>query len=208
MADECPTGRYLSEIVTASGLTPKHPLEDPGSSLGVPHSLWDWSGSEHDYAEWDALAITLIGRLERAWLLLKAWPGTERISVEDYDALVVKLNDVRERYWRMRSAWSSAASAGGSSGWVWGGPIAMPDVAWDASDDVSKMVGIIVDAQCLRQRIDDTLASSGGKPERPGDTGHKAASEGMGIIGTAATVAVGLLVIGGGVYLAKRIGRA
>ncbi len=77
MAD-CPSGRYLDEIVTAGGLTPKHPLETPETTLGVPHSILDWSGSENDYEQWDSLAVPLIGRLELSWMRLKTWPSTER----------------------------------------------------------------------------------------------------------------------------------
>lgn len=196
----------MSEIVTATGLTPKHPLEDSDSTLGIPNSLLDWSGSENDYASWDSLAIALIGRLERAWVLLKAWPSIEHMPVVDYNNLVERLNDVRTRYFKLRRPWTAGSTEFAQSiGFTWGD--SLPGFAWDSSEEVTHLVSIIVDSQCLRQRIDETLAAAGGKPETPGDTGHKPNAEGLGLIGTVGVLALGATVITGATLLARKYGR-
>lgn len=142
---ECPSGRYASEIVTAGGLTLAKPTGDD--------SLLDWSGSEWDFAEWNALAVTLIGRLEGAWTRLKGWPATGRMPVAEYNALAEDLNDVRTRYARVRKPWTSDASAWGTLANAWG--VVTPDFAFDATSEVATLTGIITDAQCLRERVED-----------------------------------------------------
>jgi len=202
---ECPSGRYADEIVTVSGLTPKHPLEDHDSTLGIPASLLDWSGSEMDYAQWDALAVALVGRLERAWMMLKSWPSTERMPASEYNALVERITKIRDGYSRLRKPWVNESSAVGTFGWSWG--ITLPNLAWDASEEIGRMVQLIIDAQCLRQRVDEIYDASGGNPDAPGNTGHKPAREGVGILGTILAVGVGAGVVTGAVILARRIGR-
>lgn len=204
MADaKCPSGDYLKEIVTVGGLTPAHPLEDPGSTLGAPHSLLDWSGSEIDYADWDALAIALIGRLEKSWMKFKAWPSTARMSMEEYRPLETAMNEIRDRYARMRKPWTTDASAFGTLGWSWG--VTQPAVSWDASDEIATMVHIIIDAQCLRQRLDEMLAKSGGSPDLPGDTAHKPAPEGMSMLGTAALIASAIGIVVGVPLIIRKV---
>ena len=170
MAD-CPTGRYLTEIVTAGGLTLDHPTEDTTTTLGVPHSIVDWSGSEWDYAEWDALALISRGRLEKAWKDLKEWPGIEKMPAAEYNALAEALTIVRQRYFDLRSPWTNNSDKIGGIGWTWG--FDNPTITWDAAPEIGVMTGLIVDMQCLRQRIDETLGAYGGAPDTPGDTGHK-----------------------------------
>jgi hypothetical protein len=199
---ECPSGRYLSEIVTAGGLTPAHPLETPESTLGVNHSLLDWSGSENDYAQWSALAGTLLGRLELAWTEFKAWPTTARMSMEEYRPLETEMNGLRDRWSRMRIPWTTDASAFGTLGWSWG--ITLPEVSWDSSDEVAQLVQIIVDAQCLRQRLNERLAADGGNPTLPGDTAHTPSSGGLGILGTIALVAAAGGIVYGGITLVRK----
>lgn len=197
----CPSGKYLDEIVTVNGLTLERPTEDEGSgTLG----LLDWSGSEFKFAEWDMLAQTLIGRLEQAWMEFKVWPGTARMPVPEYNTLVDELNGIRERYARIRKPWSTTASAFDTTGWYWGIPI--PEVAWDASEEIANVVGLISDAQCLRQRLHELLASSGGNPTLPGDTAHKPAK--LGILGTIALVTVSAVGVAGTIWLTKRLAKS
>lgn len=200
---ECPSGRYLDELVTASGLTVKSPTT---SSEAV---LWDWSGSESDYADWDSLANTLLARLERTWLQFKAWPGTSTMSTDAWNALVEQLNSVRQRYAKLRKPWTSSASAWGTTEWTWG--IAVPDVAWDATSDITALVGLLVDAQCLRQRLDETLTSLGGTPDLPSDTGHVAptpvAPGSMGVLAKLGLAVGGIAVITGAIALARKVGK-
>ncbi len=199
---ECPTGRYLDEIVTASGLTLAHPTEDPGSTIGVPHSLLDWSGSEFDYGEWDALGVGLIGRLEKSWVQYKSWPGTKQASVAEYNAFVETLNSVRKRYFDMRRPWTNNSDKVGGIGWTWG--MEIPGYAWDAAEEIGTMTAIIVDAQCLRQRLDEALAAAGGNPDTPGDTGHKPMPEGS-MLGKAVFAVGAIAVVGGGIWVMRKV---
>ena len=200
MAEECPSGKYAAELVTASGLSIAHPTEDPGSTLGAPHSLIDWSGSEGDFAEWHALAEALMGRLERAWVLYKTWPGTQHVDVGTYNAFVEKLNDARTRYAAIRLPWRSAGSAA-DKGWTW---YVGPDFAWDATDDIAKTTQLLIDVQCLRQRLDDALAAMGGSPERPG-AGHKPTPEGLSLLGTIALGVGATALIVGTYSIARKV---
>lgn len=200
---ECPSGKYLEEIVTVNGLTIERPTEDEGSNtLG----LLDWSGSESKFAEWDALAQTLIGRLEQAWMEFKVWPATARMPVAEYNALVDELNSIRERYSRVRKPWSTDSSAYGTTGWYWGIPL--PNIAWDASEEIASVVGLIIDAQCLRQRLHELLAGSGGNPTLPGSTAHKAAGDGLGILGTAALVVVSAASVWGAIWVTRKLAKS
>lgn len=193
MANDCPSGCYLAELVTASGLTVQHPLEDPGSTLGVPHSLIDWSGSEVDFAEWDALAVGLLGRLEKSWLLFKSWPAVQRMAAADYNIFAVPLDSVRKRYSELRKPWRGyGSSADPYYAWGYGGP----DAAIDATDDIAKLTQILVDAQCLRQRLDEKLADLGGKPDGCAPA-HAPQAPGMSILGTIGLVAAGLTIVVG-----------
>ncbi len=190
---ECPTGRYASEIVTASGLTLKNPTAVSGSVL-------DWSGSEQDFEAWDALAIVLIGRLELAWRELKSCPGAASMDVARYNGLVERLNTVREAYAAIRKPWHSEFSAKGTTGWTWG--VSTPDFAFDASGDIGKTTGVIVDAQCLRQRIDEAIVELGCTPNMPGDTGHAPA---LGILGTIALGLGAVAIVGGTLLVARKV---
>ena len=186
---ECPSGRYLDEIRTASGLTVKKPLTS-SSEL-----LWDWSGSEQDFSDWDALALQLFARLEHAWLLYKTFPGTQSVSADRYNGYVEALNGVRQRYAEVRKPWTSEASAVGTTGWAWG--ITLPDVKFDATEDITALVSIIVDAQCLRQRLDEDLKAMGGRPDAPADTGFDKPQK-LPLLGAVAYVGVaGLLLYAG-----------
>lgn len=202
---ECPSGKYLSEIVTASGLTPAHPLEDADSTLLVPHSLMDWSGSEFDYQEWHSLSSAFVGRLEQAWMELKVWPATARMPVSQYNALVDEINAIRQRYAKLRSPWSSEGSAFDTLAWHWG--IAHPTIKWDSTEEIMLAVALCVDAQCLRQRINEILASTGGNPTTPGDTAHTPSDDGLGILGTTALVLGCTALVGGVIYFARKKGQ-
>jgi hypothetical protein len=203
VADECPSGKYLEELVTANGRTIKHPLEDPGTTLGVPHSIIDWSGSEYDYADWHALLAAIVGRLEKAWVLLKTWPRTSTMPAAKWNALVERLNDVRKRYGDLRLPWKGPGSSADPA-WAWG--YHGPDFAFDASEEVGRAVQLLIDAQCLRQTFDSDLAALGGAPERPG-TAHAPAPEGLSLIETAGLVGGAILLVGGSLYLATRIAK-
>lgn len=198
----CPSGRYLTEIRTASGLTVERPTTSEEALV------WDWSGSEQDYADWDVLAISLISRLERAWVYYKSFPGTATAPVAEYNNLVDQLNSVRERYAKMRRPWTTDSSAFGTTGYTWG--ITLPEVSWDTSDEIDGMVSLIVDAQCLRQRLDESLTRMGGNPDGPPDINKKSPNTMplLGKIGYVAAVGglayVGYLGIG---YLAARKSR-
>lgn len=201
-AKECPSGKYLDELVTASGLSLQHPTEDPGSTLGVPHSLLDWSGSEHDFAEWDALGRVIIGRMEKSWAKLKGWPATSRMPVAQYDEIVGRINDVRVRDSLIRKPWRAQGSSQDPA-WVWG--YSGPDFAWDATDDIQKMTQLIVDAQCLRQHMDELLTSMGGDVELPSDTGPKKSPEGPGLLGTAALIASAITIVVGVPLILRKV---
>lgn len=191
----CPSGLYLSEIVTGSGLTPQNPTKSAGQ-------LVDWSGSESDYAEWDALATTMIGRLERSWLDFKTWPATARYPTELYNGFVNELNAVREGYARLRKPWTNSSSAFGDLGWYWG--IAIPSMAWDSTTEVGQLVQIILDAQCLRQRLDGALAEMRGSPATPANIGKPKVE--LGILGAIGYAAAGTAVLAGFYFAARAIG--
>lgn len=200
MANECPTGRYADEIVTAGGLTLKNPTT---VDRGLGGAL-DWSGSELDFAEWDALAMVLAGRREHAWRKLKECPGTASMPPEEYNALVGPLNDVRDRYARIRKPWTSGESAYGTTGWTWG--ISLPDFAvFDASQEIGLLTGLIVDSQCLRQKIDAAITKMGCSPDSPGDTGHAPPSEGLGFIGKIGLVAGAIAIPVGVVLIVRKV---
>lgn len=156
---ECPSGKYLKEIVTTGGLTPQSPLKS---------GMIDWSGSEFDFAEWDSLAVSLMARTESAWRRLKSAPAIDSMPKDEYDTLVEGVNDIRSRYARMRKPWTTDASAVGTIGWSWG--ITLPDMAFDATDEIGAMVALVVDMQCLRQRVDEKIAMYGGSPDLPSGT--------------------------------------
>lgn len=198
MATECPTGRYASEIVTAGGLTLAKPVAKPGSII-------DWSGSEWDFAEWHALGAALLGRLEQAWRNYMACPGTKSFDVTTHNGFVERINDVRDRWARLRIPWRGPESAFGTTGWTWG--IALPDLAWDATDEIGIATGLIVDAQCLRQRLDEATESMGCSIDGPGGTAHDPATEGLGILGTALLVGTGAIVVGGSIFLARTLAK-
>lgn len=193
---ECPSGKYLDEIVTVGGLTPENPISKS--------ELIDWSGSESKFAEWDALAQTLIGRLEQAWMEYKVWPATARAPVDEYNAFAEEMSSVRERYSKIRKPWSTDASAVGTTGWYWGIPL--PHIAWDASEEIGLIVGIVTDAQCLRQRIHQALTVSGGNPTLPGKTAHKA--DGLGILGTLALVTVSAVGVYGVIWITRKLAKS
>lgn len=201
---ECPTGEYAAEIVTPGGLTVASPTEDRSGTLG---GALDWSGSEYKFADWNQLTVTLMGRLELAWTKYKSWPATAKVPVDTYNGLVDRLNAIRDRYARVRKPWrmeGSAFDAFGSGGWNWG--IVLPDIAFDATDEIGALVAICVDAQCLRQEIDKTLADAGGEPATPG-AGHDPADKrgGLGVVGTVAAITVATAFIGGIVLAGRKL---
>lgn len=199
---ECPSGLYSAELATASGLTVKSPTTTADSVL------WDWSGSERDYADWDSLANTLLARMEHAWLEFKAWPGTASLPAEQWNVFVSDLNSIRVRYAKLRKPWTSSASAWGTTEWTWG--VAVPDAAWDATEEITALVGLLVDAQCLRQRLNEELARTGGAPVLPADTGFVAPTEiapgAMGFLAKLGLAAGGIAVVVGAVMLARKLG--
>lgn len=201
MATECPSGIYLAELVTASGLTIEHPLEDPGSTGGVPHSLFDWSGSEHDYEEWHALTAARMGDLEHAWRLVKDWPKTASMPVAEYNGFVDRLNACRQDWANLRIPWRGESSAANND-WGWGGP----DWMLDTTGEIAKTVQLVKRVQCLRQNLDDRLADMGGIPVRPGQ-GHAAKDDGLGIVGTALLVAGAITIVGGAVAFARKLAK-
>lgn len=201
MAETCPSGLYAAELVTAGGLTIAHPLEDPGATLDVPHSIIDWSGSEIDFAEWDALGGAIIGRLEKSWRLLKDWPKSASMPAGEWNDYVTRLNDVRERYSKIRKPWRGGGSSADPA-WAWG--YGGPDFAFDATDDIALLTQVITDAQCLREQIDNALARLGGTPERPG-AGHTPAPEGLGLLGTALLVTGSIAIVGGAIWIATKV---
>ena len=188
----CPGGRYLAEIVTANGLTSEHPTTES-------NTLFDWSRGESDYAQWASLGNAVLGSLEKSWVLLSAWPGTKGMPASEYNALTSSLVDIRSRYAAMRKPWTSNA---GSSEWRWG------DAADSSAVEITAMTRVVIDAQCLRQRIDETLAAYGGKPDPPGDTAHKPPKGGLGILGTLALVVGSGTIATGAILLARKIGRS
>lgn len=203
MAKQCPSDAYAAELVTASGLTIAHPLEDPGTTAGVPHSIIDWSGSEVDYAEWDALTAARIGDLEHAWRLLKDWPKTASMPAATYDGFVERLNAIRERYANMRKPWRSPASSADTD-YAWG--LSLPELAFDATDEIAQIAQLALDTQCLRENINDALAAMGGTPVLPG-AGHTPAGEGLGLLGTALLVSASVLIVGGAIWGATKIAK-
>lgn len=196
---DCPSGKYLAEIVTTSGLTPAHPTEEQGS-------LVDWSGSESKFAEWDALTQTLIGRLEQAWMEFKVWPATQRMPTAQYTILQDEMNAIRERYSRVRKPWTTDSSAFGTTGWHWG--LTLPHIAWDASEEIGSLVGLVIDAQCLRQRLHVLLAESGGNPTTPGGGSTKAKAEGLGILGTLTLATVSATSVWGIIWITRKLAKA
>lgn len=196
---ECPSGRYLDEIVTSGGLTLEHPTEDHSGALG---GMLDWSGSEYKFADWDELVKTIMGRLERSWVFYATWPTTPASA--EYNAMVTELNDLRARYAAVRKPWTTDASAVGTTSYYWG--IVLPNVAFDATDEIGALTGIAVDAQCLRQRIDEALAAAGGNPVTPGNTAHKPAPRSMSIIGTIGLIAASGAIAAGVLYAVRKIG--
>lgn len=200
---DCPSGKYLAEIkATAGGLTLERPTEDTSGLLG---GALDWSGSEYKFADWNELAIAILGRMERSWMQLKTFPGTAKMPAEQYNAFVDELNDVRGRFARLRKPWTTDASAYGTLGWYWG--IVAPDAAWDATEEIAATTSIVIDAQCLRQRIDQALEDMGGNPVTPGSTAHSPSGASLGILGTIALVAVGGGLVVGTVMLGRRLSR-
>lgn len=201
---ECPSGRYAEEIVTASGLTVASPTDDTTGLLG---GALDWSGSESKFAEWDALTVALVGRLESTWMRFTTWPATSKFDVATYNDFVERINSIRDRYSKVRKPWTSSASAVGNPAWYWG--ITTPDVAWDASDEIGILVQVCIDAQCLREQLDKALVDMGANPPTPG-SGHLPGDkrEGLGVVGTIATVAIGGSIIAGTILLARKVGRS
>lgn len=196
---ECPSGRYLAEIVTPGGLTLERPTTDDSGMLG---GLLDWSASELKFADWDTLTKTLIGRLERSWLAFSRWPTSP--GMPEYNGYVAELNSIRKRYSEIRKPWVNDSSAVGTTGYTWG--ITLPEIAFDATEEIGALTAICVDAQCLRQRLDEALESAGGNPVTPGATAHKPAAS-MGILGTIALVVGGGAVATGLIILARKVGK-
>lgn len=201
MAAECPSGKYRDELVTTSGRTLASPLEDPGSTLGIPHSLADWSGSETDYAEWHELLTAIVGRLERSWGMLKTWPKTASMPAAQWNGFVDELTKVRTGYSELRIPWRGPGSAADKS-WTWYGG---PDFALDTTDEIAKTTQLLIDAQCLRERLDDALETEGGSPIRPGDTAHTGNKDELGIIGKGLLVLGAFSLVGGTFYIVRRV---
>lgn len=199
---ECPSGRYLTEIVTPGGLTLDHPTEDRSGLLG---GALDWSASEYKFADWNQLTVTLIGRLELSWLRFKSWPPLQSMAADEYNLYAEALNSIRRRYFEIRKPWVNSSSAGGSFGYTWG--ITLPEIGYDNTEEIGALVSICVDSQCLRQQLDQQLLASGADAPLPGETGHRPSTEGMSLLGTIALGAGAAAVIAGAVVVARKIGK-
>lgn len=134
--------------------------------------------------------------------MLKTWPQTARMPAQQWNGYVEELTAVRKGYSELRLPWRGPGSAADKA-WTWYGG---PDFAVDATDEIARTVQLLIDAQCLRQRLDEALTAEGGTPITPGSTAH-APEDGLGILGTIALVGGAVAIGGGAIWIATHIAK-